>query len=246
MSGPTLHPRKPFLLLSTRPEDVAAAAELRSFRDKMGLGVDGIVQTRLEARPLGRVDVRDYSGIILGGSPFNASDAVKSPLQLRVEADLALLMDEVLDRDFPLFGACYGVGTVGTAIGATIDETYGEKPQVIEVSLVREDPLLEGMPETFHTMVGHKEAVASLPDVATLLVTGENCPTQMFRVQDNVYATQFHPELAPAQFEERLRIYANAGYYEPHELDEILAGTRGVDLTVDDRILRTFAQRYAR
>ena len=102
------------------------------------------------------------------------------------------------------------------------------------------------MPESFHTMVGHKEAVAVLPDVATVLATGQDCPTQMFRVQDNVYATQFHPELAPAAFEQRLRIYANAGYYEPHELDAILAGTRGVDLTVDDRILRNFATRYAR
>ena len=59
MSGSTIHPRKPFLLLSTRPEDVAAAAELVSFREKMGLGRDGIVQIRLEARELGRVDVRD-------------------------------------------------------------------------------------------------------------------------------------------------------------------------------------------
>lgn len=246
MSGPTIHPRKPFVLLSTRPESEAAAAELVSFREKMGLGRDGIVQIRLEARPLGRLDLRDFSGIILGGSPFNSSDAVKSPLQQRVESDLALMMDEVLDRDYPLFGACYGVGTVGTAIGARIDGTYSEKPRVIEVTVTREDPLLEGVPESFNTMVGHKEAITVLPDVATLLATGETCPTQMFRVQDNVYATQFHPELAPAQFEQRLRIYADAGYYEPEELDEILAGTRGVDLTRDDRILRNFATRYAR
>lgn len=246
MSGPTIHPRKPFVLLSTRPENEAAAAEVVSFREKMGLGRDGIVQIRLEERPLGRLDLRDFSGIILGGSPFNSSDAVKSPLQQRVEADLALMMDEVLDRDYPLFGACYGVGTVGTAIGARIDGTYSEKPRVIEVSVVREDPLLEGVLESFNTMVGHKEAITVLPDVATLLATGQDCPTQMFRVQDNVYATQFHPELAPAQFEQRLRIYANAGYYEPHELAEILAGTRGVDLTRDDRILRNFATRYAR
>lgn len=246
MSGPVLHPRRPFLLLSTRPEDVAASAELLSFREKMGLAADGIEQIRLEERPLGRLELRDYSGIILGGSPFNASDPVKSPLQQRVESDLALLMEEVLQEDVPLFGACYGVGTVGTAIGARINDTYSEKPRVIEVTVVRQDPLLEGVPTTFHTMVGHKEAIAVLPETAVVLATGKDCPTQMFRVRDNVYATQFHPELAPAQFEQRLRIYADAGYYEPHELEGILAGTRGVDLTVDDRILRNFATRYAR
>ncbi|WIM72426.1 hypothetical protein QP028_15555 [Corynebacterium suedekumii] len=156
----------PSLLLSTRPEDEAAAAELVSFREKMGLSDDQLIQHRLEATPLGDLDLDDYSGILLGGSPFNASDPHKSDLQLRVEADLARLMAEVLDRDFPLFGACYGVGTVGTAIGATIDETYGEKPRVIGVTRAEEaahEPILEGMPERFSTMVGHKEAIRVLP-----------------------------------------------------------------------------------
>jgi GMP synthase (glutamine-hydrolysing) len=249
MSGSVIHPRKPFLLLSTRPETEAASAEVVSFRSKMGLGPDGLVQVRLESRPLGDLDLRDYSGVLLGGSPFNASEPIKSPLQNRVEADLARLMEEVLDRDFPLFGACYGVGTVGTAIGAVIDGTYSESPRVISVSVTdlgARDPLLEGIPGNFSTMVGHKEAVAVLPDAAAVLVTGESCPVQMFRVQENVYATQFHPELAPEAFEQRLRIYANAGYHDPSELDSIIAMTRGVDLTVDDAILRNFALRYAR
>ena len=249
MSGSLIRPRKPFLLLSTRPETEAASAEVLSFRTKMGLDPEGLVQVRLESRPLGDLDLRDFSGVLLGGSPFNSSDQVKSPVQTRVEEDLARLMDEVLDRDFPLFGACYGVGTVGTAIGAVIDGTYSESPRVIGVNVTERgsrDPLLEGLPGSFSTMVGHKEAVTVLPDVAEVLVAGDNCPVQMFRVQDNVYATQFHPELAPDAFEQRLRIYAHAGYYEPHELETILAGTRGVDLTVDDGILRNFARRYAR
>ncbi|WP_241228344.1 glutamine amidotransferase [Corynebacterium hylobatis] len=246
MSRPLIRPRRPFLLLSTRPEDEAAAAEFLSFRAKMGLEADGLVQFRLESRPLERLDLAEFSGILLGGSPFNSSEPVKAPLQQRVEADLARLMDEVLDRDYPLFGACYGVGTVGTAIGAVIDGTYSEKPRVIEVRVTGQDPLLDGLPERFHTMVGHKEAITVLPDVAEVLITGEDCPTQMFRVQENIYATQFHPELAPAEFEQRLRIYANAGYYEPGELGAIIAGTRGVDLTVDDALLRNFALRYVR
>lgn len=249
MSASLIHPRRPFLLLSTRPEDETAFAEVISFRTKMGLGADGLVQKRLESRPLGELDLGDYSGILLGGSPFNSSDPIKSPMQSRVEEDLARLMVEVLDRDFPLFGACYGVGTVGTAIGAVIDDTYSESPRVIDVSVTEHgsrDPLLAGIPGRFSTMVGHKEAITVLPDVAEVLVTGEHCPVQMFRVRENVYATQFHPELAPDAFELRLRVYADAGYYQPGELDSILAGTRGVDLTVDDAILRNFALRYAR
>ncbi|RNE49180.1 glutamine amidotransferase [Corynebacterium alimapuense] len=240
---------RPFLLISTRPEDEAAAAELISFREKMELDDTGLIQHRLESQPLNDLNLDEWSGILLGGSPFNASDAWKTPLQLRVEADLARLMNQVIAEDFPMFGACYGVGTVGTAIGANIDDTFGEKPRVIEVGLTekgRKDPMLEGLPERFSTMVGHKEAIALLPAEAEVLVQGEHCPIQMFRYLRNIYATQFHPELSPEAFAQRLRIYADAGYYEPGELSDILATTRGVDLTVDDRVLLNFARTYAR
>lgn len=236
---------KPFLLISTRPEDDASAAELVSFREKMGLIDDEIIQIRLQSRPLGDFRIDDYSGIVLGGSPFNNSDEVKSELQQRVEADVARIMDEVLERDFPLFGACYGIGAVGTSIGALVDPTYGETASVVAISLTDEgkvDPVLEGMPPTFQSMVGHKDAITSLPDRAVLLASGEACPVQMFRVGKNVYATQFHPELDPEAFAFRLRVYEGRGYYAPGELDSIIATTVNVDLTVDDLLLRNFAR----
>lgn len=240
---------KPFLLLSTRPEDDASAAELVSFREKMGLDRAGITQFRLEASPLGDVDLDNYSGIVLGGSPFDNSEPDKSKLQLRVESDIARVMAEVLERDFPLFGACYGIGAVGTAIGAVVDPTYGEPASVVDVTLTDEgksDPMLEGMPPTFKSMVGHKDAITSLPDRAVLLATGNNCPVQMFRVGANVYATQFNPELDPEAFAYRLRVYADRGYYAPGELDSIIATTVNVDLTVDDLLLRNFARIHQR
>ena len=76
--------QRPFLLLSTRPEDETAAEELNSFATAMGLPAAAIEQRRVEAAPLGEVRFEDYSGIILGGSPFNNTDLSKSQLQLRV------------------------------------------------------------------------------------------------------------------------------------------------------------------
>lgn len=236
---------KPFLLISTRPEDDTSAAELVSFREKMGLTDDEIIQIRLESTPLGDIDLDDYSGVVLGGSPFDNSETNKSELQLRVESDIARVMEQVLDRDFPLFGACYGIGAVGTAIGATVDPTYGESASVVEIALTDEgktDPVLEGMPPTFRSMVGHKDAISSLPGHAVVLATGAACPVQMFRVGDNVYATQFHPELDPEAFAHRLRVYEGRGYYAAGELESILASTVDVDLTVDDLLLRNFAR----
>src|SRR5688572_5846558 len=96
----------------------------------------------------------ELSGILVGGGPFNASDAgqLKSPVQHRVEAEFAALLDQVVPRDFPFLGACYGVGTVGAYLGAQIDRTYSEPIGVIPVTLTpegEEDPLLDGMPPTF-------------------------------------------------------------------------------------------------
>ena len=219
---------KPFLLLATRAEDLPADEEYALFLRFTGLSEEHLVRRRLEAEPLGEIDLDDWSGIFVGGGPFNASDPLenKSPVQQRVEAEISALLDEVVARDFPFFGACYGIGTVGAHEGAVIDGTYREPISVVEVTRTAAgaaDPLLQGLPDTFAAFVGHKEAITVLPPSATLLVRGETCPVQMFRVGQNVYATQFHPELDPAGMAERLQIYRNHGYFDPDKTEELVA-----------------------
>ncbi len=51
---------RPFLLLSTRPEDAAANEERLSFQTKMRIAEDAIEQRRLEQCPLGNVDLDAY------------------------------------------------------------------------------------------------------------------------------------------------------------------------------------------
>lgn len=65
---------KPFLLLATRPEDAAADNEYDLFLRFAGLSEGDLRRYRLEQRALGRLDLRDWSGILLGGGPFNSSD----------------------------------------------------------------------------------------------------------------------------------------------------------------------------
>ena len=66
---------KPFLLLAIRAEDAAADNEYGSFLTLAGLDEGELRRVRLEQRALGDVDLRDWSGILLGGGPFNYSDA---------------------------------------------------------------------------------------------------------------------------------------------------------------------------
>jgi len=242
---------KPFLLLAIRAEDAAADNEYESFLAFAGLGERDLRRRRLEQRALGDVDLQDWSGILLGGGPFNYSDPeeVKSAVQRRVEADLRVLLGKVIGADFPFLGACYGIGTLGSHQGAVVDRRYAEPIGAVPVTLSREgrgDPLLRGLPATFDAFVGHKEAISGLPRHAALLASSPACPVQAFRIGSHVYATQFHPELDVAGLCTRIDVYKHAGYFEPGQAGELKAQARGSNVTHPPAILRRFAQRYAR
>jgi GMP synthase (glutamine-hydrolysing) len=242
---------KPFLLLATRAEDVAADAEYAAFCRYGGLEPEQVHRVRLERDSLPAVNLDDYSGVVVGGGPFNSSDPMeeKSPAQRRVETELAGLLDEIVARDFPFLGACYGVGTLGAHQGAVIDETYAEPVGPITVELTPDaasDPLLAGLPQAFTAFAGHKEAVRKLPDGAVLLASSADCPVQMFRIKQNLYATQFHPELDVEGIVQRIEVYRGYGYFPPEEADAVRDRCVAVTVTEPMRIMRAFVERYAR
>jgi GMP synthase (glutamine-hydrolysing) len=238
---------KPFLLLSTRAEDLAADEEYASFLACTKLPEERLRRIRLEAAPLPALRLDEYAGIFLGGGPFSSSDpeGAKSEVQLRVEQELAGLLDEVVARDFPFFGACYGIGTLGVHQGGRVDTRYAEPVSAVEVALTPEgiaDPVLEGLPARFDAFVGHKEACRVLPPSAVLLASSATCPVQMFRVGRNVYATQFHPELDVPGIVTRVTVYQHAGYFEPAELADLIAQLSTAVVTEPGRLLANFAQ----
>ncbi|MFV0428456.1 MAG: glutamine amidotransferase [Arachnia sp.] len=240
---------KPFLLLSTRPEDAAAHGEHAAVASFSGLYPAQLEQIRVEAGPLPSINLDHYSAVILGGGPLNASDHDKSAVQLRVEADLQQMLAAVFDRGMGFMGLCYGVGTVTSLFGGVVDRTYGEAVGAVPVRLTeagRVDPLLVDVPDEFRAYVGHKEACTVMPADAILLATGTACPVQMFRVREHGYVTQFHPELDAAGIVNRIQIYKHAGYFAPEETDELVQRVRRAGVSPEvHSILRRFAARYA-
>ena len=230
---------KPFLFLATRSDDEPADAEYEAFLKRTGLEESTLRRLRLESQSLPRIDLDDWSGILVGGSPFNASTPPekKSATQKRVEAD------------FPFFGACYGVGTLACHQGAVVDTTYGEAVTAPDVTLTEAglaDPICAGVPEVFQAFVAHKEAVTTLPPHAVLLGTGEACPVQMFRIGSNLYATQFHPELDGDYLAHRLGFYAGHGYFADDELADLQARVRLDDVSDSWKLLANFVAVHAR
>lgn len=244
---------KPFVQIATRPEDDVALTEREAVLAFTGLGEDDLIWARLDRDPFPVEDLEDISGIMLCGSPFTVSEPEESKpeAEKRAEKEIFRVLDQVIAQDIPFLGACYGIGTLGTHQGALIDRTYGEPLGAVEVTLTAaglEDPLVKeaGLSTTFTGLVGHKEAVHTLPSFATVLASGATAPVQMFRVGTRQYATQFHPELDIPSIIERARAYRDHGYFSPDEMEDIFTALQRETADEPPKLLRAFATLFAR
>jgi GMP synthase (glutamine-hydrolysing) len=243
---------KPVLILQLRPEDVTSDSEYACILKYSGLQAGDTCRKRIEQQGIPHdLNLEDYSAIIVGGSPFDIStpEDRKSGIQKKIEADFNRLLERVVALDFPFLGACSGNGLLGNHLGTGISTKYGEAVGCVTLELTeagKQDRLLRGFPDQIDVLLGHKEAVDTLPAGATLLMTGSACPVQMFRIGENVYATQFHPEGDAGEFILRIDTYRNHGYFEPHEADALKKRVCLKPTPHAQEILRRFVDRYYR
>jgi GMP synthase (glutamine-hydrolysing) len=244
--------RKPVLILQLRPEDATSDSEYACILKYGGLQAGDTCRKRIEQRGIpDDMNPEDYSAIIVGGSPFDISTPAdrKSGIQKKIEADFNRLLKQVVALDFPFLGACSGNGLLGNYLGTSISAQYGEAVGCVTLDITeagKQDKLLRGFPDQVDVLLGHKEAVDTLPEGATLLMTGSGCPIQMFRIGENVYATQFHPEGDAEEFILRINTYSNHGYFEPYEADELKKSVCEKPTPHAQEILRRFVESYCR
>ena len=242
---------KPFLILQLRPEAEASDDEFAAILRKGGLDEADTRRIRLDCEELpASLSLDDYSGVIVGGGPGCVSDPpeAKTPVEARIEAAVQGLLPEITARDFPFMGCCYGIGVLGHHLGAPVGKDHhGEGVGATLCLLTPEgaaDPLLAGFPTEFQAFVGHKEALDALPAGCVHLLASDPCPYQMIRHGQNVYATQFHPEADAGGFETRIRVYRDKGYFPPEDADRLIEMCRVADVTVPERVLRGFVERF--
>jgi GMP synthase (glutamine-hydrolysing) len=238
---------KPFLLLSARPEVEAVGPEYTSFQRATGLDAGRLEQLRLDVDPLGDVDLTRYAGVLVGGSPYNVTtpEAHKHPLQQRVEADLARLAEHGLRTGAAVMFTCYGIGVLTRVLGGEVGTEHGEDAAAVELTLTeagRADPVTRVLPERFDALAAHKESTARLPDEAVLLAASVACPVQLYRAGERVYATQFHPEVTPADFVARAQVYRHHGYFPASELVAVSARLAEASISEPKRMLRRFVE----
>lgn len=209
---------KTCLIIQLRPEDDTSDNEFESILKFSGLKENEVTRLRAEKSGIPKLNLADYFAIIVGGSPFDISkpSEEKSAIQKKVESDFKLLLKKVVGEDFPFLGACSGAGLLGSYLGVSISGKYNEAVGGKDITLTKEgrdDPLLTHFPNTIRVLLGHKEACDDVPPGSVLLASSDTCPVQMFRVGQNVYATQFHPEGDSSGFIVRINAYKHHGYF---------------------------------
>ena len=214
-----------------------------------GLTSHSIKRVRMEKNFIGSVDIKKYSGIILGGGPANVSDdsTIKKPEQLRFEKELEELYSLIFDIDFPFFGMCYGMGSISKYLDGKVSKEKFSEPVGAVTILLNEnekEPMLNGIPKQFRALAGHKESCISLPNNCVVLASTKDCPFHMIRHKQNIYATQFHPELDVEGIILRIGAYKNHGYFKAEEADILIESLMDEKIIYPPKILRNFVETY--
>ena len=242
---------KPFLLLQVRPEDIAARDEYVGFLETMSLSDKYLVNMRVHDGNFTSINLDLFSGVILGGGPPNISDESdnKTPAQVKMEENLMKLMNEIIEEDIPFLGVCYGHGILAIHQGVEITKKYSEEFGSTNIELTQqgiEDDLCLGIEPNFDAYVGHKESVETLPNTAVLLGKSESCPVQFFKIKNNIYGVQFHPELDKKSLRLRAEVYKDSGYFPSNEVEDIIDKIEKSNVSQPKIILKNFAEKYAK
>ncbi len=235
---------RPLLFLCARTERVAADGEYAAFLAATGLDRERLHRTDLVHEQLPADAFDRYAGFVAGGSPFNVGDAAKSEVQHRVEDDLARVAEAATSSRTTALLTCYGIGVSTLLLGGEVDSAFAEPTGETVITLTEAgiaDPVFGSLPAEFTAFTAHKEGSGQVPPGATLLATNPMCRVQGYRVGEGLWTTQFHPELTPASFAERIGVYRAHGYFAPEEYEAVVARVLAASVTEPARMLRAFA-----
>jgi len=138
---------------------------------------------------------RNPAAIILSGGPAS------------VYAEGAPHMDpRLLELGIPILGFCYGIQEMALHLGGEIPRTDVGEYGFAELTVLEPTcRLLDGVPESSQVWMSHRDSVGTPPP--GFMVTARTAITSVAAMEDperNLYATQFHPEVAHTEFGQQI------------------------------------------
>ncbi|KRM06112.1 hypothetical protein FC89_GL000979 [Liquorilactobacillus ghanensis DSM 18630] len=111
------------------------------------------------------------------------------------------LIQELIVRQQPIFGACLGAQQIVKTLGGTV--TTAPVKEVGWAPINRESTLIPDLPAELTVLHWHQDTF-SIPTGATRLFSSQFVPNQGFLYHHNVIGLQFHFEVAPLNVREML------------------------------------------
>lgn len=231
--------RAPLVILKTGSTLPRLAATRGDYEDWIaeGMGAHEVEVCRVaEGDPLPRPDA--IGALVITGSSALVTD------RLPWSEAAAAWLPEVLRRDVPVLGICYGHQLLAHALGGEVGmNPRGREIGTIEVELSPEgarDPLFAELGPRLCVSASHRQSVLALPEGARRLAGNDADPNQAFALGERVWGVQFHPEwdheVARVYVEERAEALLEEG------LDPTALLARGRASDDGAAILRRFAQ----
>jgi len=138
--------------------------------------------------------VERLSGVIITGSHSMVTDRDNWMLELET------WIPKVIEQNVPLLGICFGHQLIAQAMGGHSD--YNPKGREIGSVAIRltpagkQDRLLGTLPHVFTAHTTHAQTVMALPANALRLAENSTETNHAFRLGDNAWGVQFHPEFS--------------------------------------------------
>jgi GMP synthase (glutamine-hydrolysing) len=140
---------------------------------------------------LEQLEAMNSDALVMGGGP----QSVRSPDHLTGElADAARLIRQV---KLPMLCICVTHQLLATAFGGVTEAARKPEFGPVEISVLDEGRILEGLGPSFTAWVSHNDEVAKIPEGFQALARSSNCYVEAMRHETrDIFGVQFHPEVS--------------------------------------------------
>ena len=189
-------------------------------------------------------DPRNFNALVVLGGPQSANDESPSMLHQLKQIEKTLL------EEIPYLGICLGMQTLVKAGGGKVVQCIekesgffdsgGNAYRVELTSSGKEDPLFNGMDDSFPVFQLHGETVELAPIGMELLATGNVCKNQAVKVGSRAYGLQCHFEMTDTMFTQWICIDADLKRLNPVTLSKQFESIRKEYTETGLRLMNNF------